>query len=184
MLRRLLASEFTEFYDKLPDEQKAQFKQQMLTLLQTESNRNMRRKLVDLVAELSRNLTDDDGNNLWPEFLQFLFDLASADAAELKEASLLLFGACPTIFGDQNSHYIDVIKDMLFSSLTHATSYDVRFHAVKAAVNYLLVHDKDTTVMRHMGPLLGPILTVRFIQSISSYDLTTFMIVLGHHGID
>jgi len=169
MLRRLLASEFNEFYDKLPEEQKVQFKGQMLTLLQAEANRNMRRKLVDLVAELSRNLTDDDGNNLWPEFLKFLFELASAEAPEHKEASLLLFGACPTIFGDQNSYYIDVIKNMLFSSLTFAANYDVRFHAVKASVNYLLVHEKDAVVLKHMADLLGPILTVTM-ESIEKGD--------------
>ena len=52
MLRRLLASDFTEFYEKLPEDQKAQFKAQLLSILQTEANRNMRRKLVDLVAEV------------------------------------------------------------------------------------------------------------------------------------
>lgn len=151
MLRRLLASDFTEFYQKLPEDQKAQFKAQLLNILQTEANRNMRRKLVDLVAEVSRNLTDDDGNNLWPEFLKFLFELASAESPDAKESSLLLFGACPTIFGDQNSTYIDVIKNMLASSLTHASSYDVRFHAVKASVNYLLVHEKDAVVLKHLA---------------------------------
>ena len=54
MLRRLLASDFTEFYEKLPEDQKAQFKAQLLSILQTEANRNMRRKLVDLVAEVRK----------------------------------------------------------------------------------------------------------------------------------
>jgi hypothetical protein len=35
---------------------------------------------------------DDDGNNLWPEFLKFLFGLASSPSPELKESALLLFG--------------------------------------------------------------------------------------------
>ena len=73
--------------------------------------------------QVSRNLTDDDGNNLWPEFLKFLFDLASSESVDMKESSLLLFGACPTIFGDQNSTYIDVIKNMLMSSLGHPSRY-------------------------------------------------------------
>ncbi len=81
-----------EFYGKLPEEQKASFKQELLNLLQSEPNRNVRRKLVDLVAEVSRNLMDDDGNNLWPEFLKFLFGLASSPSPELKESALLLFG--------------------------------------------------------------------------------------------
>ena len=160
MLRRLISSDFNEFFDKLNDEQKAQFKNEMLNLLQSETNRNVRRKLVDLVAETSRSLTDDDGNNLWPEFLKFLFDLASAPTNELKEASLLLFSAVPSVFGNQNAHYIDVIKQMLQGALTNSESYDVRFTGVKAAVNYLLLHEKDATVLKHMGDLLGPILMV------------------------
>ena len=91
MLRRLLSTEFTEFFKSLNDEQKAQFKTQVLNLLQNEPDNQMRRKLVDLVAEVSRNLMDDDGNNLWPEFLKFLFELASSPQPHHKETSLLLF---------------------------------------------------------------------------------------------
>ena len=160
MLRRLISNDFNEFFDKLNDEHKAQFKGEMLNLLQSEGNRNVRRKIVDLVAETSRNLMDDDGNNLWPEFLNMLFVLAKAPSNELKEASLLLFSAVPSVFGNQNSHYIDVIKQMLHESLTNQESYDVRFTGVKAAVNYLLLHEKDATVLKHMSDLLGPILNV------------------------
>jgi hypothetical protein len=91
MLRRLLSTDFEEFFGKLPEEQKVAFKAQMLALLQGEPNAQMRRKLVDLVAEASRNLMDDDGNNLWPEFLKFLFDLAGSPPSEHKEIALLLF---------------------------------------------------------------------------------------------
>jgi len=45
MLRRLISNDFTEFYDKLPDEQKSQFKTEMLNLLQSETNRTVRKKI-------------------------------------------------------------------------------------------------------------------------------------------
>ena len=61
---------------------------------------------------------------------------------------------------NQNSHYIDVIKQMLQGSLTNSESYDVRFTGVKATANYLLLHEKDATVLKHMADLLGPMLTV------------------------
>ena len=173
MLRRLISNDFSEFFDKLSDEQKAQFKGEMLNIMQSEVNRNVRRKIVDLVAEMSRSLMDDDGNNLWPEFLNMLFVLAKAPSNELKEASLLLFSAVPSVFGNQNSHYIDVIKQMLLESLTNGESYEVRFAGIKAAVNYLLLHEKDATVLKHMGDLLGPILTVsrfkKYFGSTGSY---------------
>ena len=46
-----------------------------------------------------------------------------------------------SVFGSQEQQYIDVIKQMLLASLTDQ-SYDVRFTAVRAAGNYLLLHDK------------------------------------------
>ena len=92
-----------------------------------------------------------------------LFVLAKAPSNELKEASLLLFSAVPSVFGNQNSHYIDVIKQMLLGSLTNSESYDVRFTGVKATANYLLLHEKDATVLKHMAELLGPLLTVRIL---------------------
>ena len=57
MLRRLLSTDFTDFFKNLNEEQKAQFKTQVLTLLQNEGNAQMRRKLVDLVAEVWNFLT-------------------------------------------------------------------------------------------------------------------------------
>ena len=67
----------------------------------------------------------------------------------------------PTVFGNQQTQYVDVIKQMLMASLADQTSYEVRFCAVKATVNYLLVHEKDTTILNHFKDLLTPILTVR-----------------------
>ena len=66
------------------------------------------------------------------------------------------------MFGNQQSQYLDVIKQMLMASLTDQASYDVRFAAVKASVNYLLLHDKDTGLQKHFAELIGPVLTVSF----------------------
>ena len=49
---------------------------------------------------------------------------------------------------------------MLQSSLTDQTSFEVRFSAVKACVNFLLLHEKDNTVLKHFADLLDPLLTV------------------------
>jgi hypothetical protein len=46
-----------------------------------------------------------------------------------------------SVFGNQEKQYIDVIKQMLMSSLTDP-NYEVRFSAVKASANYLLLNDK------------------------------------------
>ncbi len=91
MLRRTISSDWEEFFPKLPPEAQTQFKSDLLVMLQQEPNKNVRKKVADLVAEVARGLIDDDGNNLWPEFLKFLFDLASSPNPEMKEISLHLF---------------------------------------------------------------------------------------------
>jgi len=168
MLRRLFSTEFEEFFAKLPDEQKAQLKNQIILCVQNEPNKNCRRKCADLAAEVARNLSDEDGNNLWPEFLKFLFDCASSTNPEIKEVSLHMFASIPSVFGNQEKQYIDVIKQMLMSSLTDP-NYEVRFSAVKASANYLLLNDKETAVQKHFADLLAPIMQVT-VQSVESQE--------------
>jgi len=168
MLRRLFSSEFDEFFGKLPEEQKAVLKEQIINCVQNEPNKNVRRKCADLAAEVARNLTDEDGNNLWPEFLKFLFAMASSPTPEVKEVALHMFASVPGVFGNQEQQYIEVIKNMLASSLTDP-SYDVRFGAVKASCNYLLLHEKNTGLQKHFGDLLGPIMNVT-VESVEKQD--------------
>ena len=75
--------------------------------VQNEPNKNCRRKCADLAAEVARNLTDDDGNNMWPEFLKFLFDCASSTNPEIKEVALHMFASIPGVFGNQAGLFIN-----------------------------------------------------------------------------
>ena len=143
-------------------------KEQIINCVQNEPEKNVRRKVADLAAEVARNLTDDDGNNLWPEFLKFLFTMASSPSPEAKEVALHMFASVPGVFGNQEQQYIEVIKNMLSSSLVDQ-SYDVRFGAVKATCNYLMLHDKDAGLQKHFGDTLGPIMHVT-LESVEKQD--------------
>lgn len=63
----------------------------MLSILQTEQSDNLRRKSCEVVAEMARNLIDDEGNNSWPEFLEFLFQCVNSNSPILKESALRMF---------------------------------------------------------------------------------------------
>ena len=52
MLRRLFSSEFEEFFAKLPEEQKAALKAQIIVSVQQEPSKTVRRKCADLAAEV------------------------------------------------------------------------------------------------------------------------------------
>ena len=143
-------------------------KGQILLCVQNEPNKGVRRKCADLAAEVARNLTDESGNNMWPEFLKFLFDCASSANPEVKEVALHMFASIPGVFGNQEQQYVDVIKQMLMASLADG-HYEVRFSAVKAAGNYLLLHEKDAGLLKHFADLLGPIMQVT-VQSVEKQD--------------
>ena len=46
------------------------------------------------------------------------------------------FSSVPTVFGNQQTEYVNIIKEMLMASLTYQASYDVRFCAVKGKEKY------------------------------------------------
>jgi importin-5 len=78
-------------YLQLSPEQQAQLKEQVLISVQRDQPDGLRRKVCDVVAEVARNLIDDDGNNQWPDFLRFLFECANSPAPALKESALRMF---------------------------------------------------------------------------------------------
>lgn len=64
LLRRLLSSSFEEIYPGLTLEMQTAIKTELLTSIQQETSPNIRKKVCDIAAELSRNLI---GNH--PEIL-------------------------------------------------------------------------------------------------------------------
>lgn len=118
LLRRLLSSSFEEIYPGLTISLQAAIKTELVTIIQTENAPNIRKKVCDVAAELSRNLVgmirclekrtayhcngdyfimllllclDDDGNNQWPELLKFLFEAVNSSNVGLREAALHIF---------------------------------------------------------------------------------------------
>lgn len=139
---------------QLTPEAQQQVKQEMFTLLSREEEESqMRKKITELSAELARNLIDEDGNNSWPDFLNFLFQLANNTSVPLRENALLVFSQVPGIFGNQQANYLDVIKQMLAHSFACET-YSVRFHAAKAFACFLTEHDKEESILKHFSELM------------------------------
>lgn len=85
----------------LPEAQ-TELKKQILLAVQNEQSDALRRKVCEVAAEVARNLIDDDGNNLWPEFLQFLFQCANGPVPALKESALRMFTYEPNLFSQIN----------------------------------------------------------------------------------
>jgi hypothetical protein len=141
-------------------EQQAELKSQIILLLQQEVTPNLRRKICEVVAEVARNLIDDDGNNQWPEILQLLFQCANAPSPLLQESALRIFSSVPGIFGNQQNNYLTVIKDMLMKYLDPSSNKEVRFQAVRAVVAFILLHDKEVEIQKSFSDLLPHVIMI------------------------
>jgi hypothetical protein len=134
---------------QLTPENQIHLKNELLATIQTETQAGMRRKICEVVSELARQLLDEEGNNLWPEFLRFLFESASNGTPEIKESALQMFGSVPGIFGNQQSQYLNVIKQMLQQCMADWSNYPVRYQAVKSLSSFILLHDDDVAIQKH-----------------------------------
>ncbi|EAT37896.1 AAEL010159-PA [Aedes aegypti] len=177
LLRRLFSAEFQDFYNPLPPESKEQLKQQVLLTLQQNESPSLRRKICEVVAEVARNLIDDDGNNQWPEFLQFLFQCASAPNVQLQESALRIFSSVPGIFGNQQNQHLQLIKQMLIKYLDPSSDPEVRFQAVRAVGAFILLHDKEDDVQRQFNDLLPRVIMITA-ESIDQQDDQTLIKLL------
>uniref|UniRef100_A0AAQ5XZA6 TOG domain-containing protein n=1 Tax=Amphiprion ocellaris TaxID=80972 RepID=A0AAQ5XZA6_AMPOC len=158
LLRRLLSSSFEEIYPGLTLEMQTAVKTELLTSIQQETSPNIRKKVCDIAAELSRNLIDDDGNNQWPEVLKFLFDSVNSDNVGLREAALHIFWNFPGIFGNQQQHYMEVIKRMLVQCMQDQENPQIRTLAARAAASFVLSNESNTALLKHFADLLPGIL--------------------------
>ncbi|XP_048004926.1 importin-5 [Leguminivora glycinivorella] len=160
LLRRLFSADFFDFFPKLPFEQQKLLREQLLLTIQMDLSQQLRRKICDVVSELARSHLDDDGANQWPEFLQFMFTCANAQDSNMKEAGIRMFTSVPGVFGNLQNQNLDAIKRMLFTALQPTESEALRVQAVKAVGAFILLHDKEPAIQKHLSDLLDPMMQV------------------------
>ncbi|XP_037552498.1 importin-5 isoform X2 [Nematolebias whitei] len=158
LLRRLLSSSFEEIYPGLTLEMQTAIKAELLMSIQQANPPNIRKKVCDIAAELCRNLIDDDGNNQWPEVLKFLFDSVNSDNVGLRESALHIFWNFPGIFGNQQQHYLEVIKRMLVQCMQDQANPQIRTLAARAAASFVLSNESNTALLKHFADLLPGVL--------------------------
>lgn len=135
-------------------------RQQILLAVQQPISPTLRRKVCEVVAEVARYLVDDDGNNQWPDLLQFLFQCVNSQNVELQESALRIFAAVPSVFGNQENQYLAMIKQMLHQSIQPNVIDDVRIQAVRAIGAFILAHEKDSSILKVFADMLPQIIEV------------------------
>jgi len=144
VLCRRLLSNMEDLMNVVPANIQETCKTELMKLLHTEPDENMRKKVCDCVAELAKRYLDDEGNNQWPDVLKFLYECCNSGEDRLKECALHIIIAFPGIFGGQQDTYLQVIKEMLVSCIVPGIPDKVRLLAARASCMFIIECVEDT----------------------------------------
>uniref|UniRef100_A0A8C2NT17 TOG domain-containing protein n=1 Tax=Capra hircus TaxID=9925 RepID=A0A8C2NT17_CAPHI len=138
LLRRLLSSAFDEVYPTLPTDVQTAIKSELLMIIQMETQSSMRKKICDIAAELARNLIG----------VYFLLQEIN------KDVFYHFFRNFPGIFGNQQQHYLDVIKRMLVQCMQDQEHPSIRTLSARATAAFILANEHNVALFKHFADLL------------------------------
>lgn len=160
LLRRLISNDFNDFCSCMTPEQQISLRATLLAMLRDGQDDHVRKKLCDVISELSRNSIDDEGNNLWPDIIQFLVDCLNSAHALSQDSALRIFSNVPSIFGNQEQAFLDTIKEMLSTKLSPSCDLSIRIQATKALCSFLMQHEKELQIQNHFQSTLPQMIQV------------------------
>ncbi|KAI2634576.1 armadillo-type protein [Xylaria nigripes] len=88
-----------EIFVSMPTEQAQVIRQKVLETLASESDRLVRNKIGDAVADIARQYSEN--NIQWPDILGVLFNMSMASDADLRETAYRVFATTPGIIEKQ-----------------------------------------------------------------------------------
>lgn len=160
LLRRLLSNDWDELWKKWSASDKLSFLNELLLACQSESNDTLRKRFCDLVAEIARNLLDDDVNerDTWQQILNFILNCSKSE--HLREIALNIFENVPGIFGEEQHKYVDIAKEILHSGMSPPNSLPIRVAAVRTTSSFLCFNEGEKSVLKHLQGLVHDVVNV------------------------
>ncbi|KNC80456.1 hypothetical protein SARC_07181 [Sphaeroforma arctica JP610] len=104
----------------------------LLHCIMNEPVDKIRRKICDIVREISLKVEEDGGT--WPELQEFLFTLTKSENPKHRQSAFYILSTHPTILGDSLSRYLEVIHSLIRQSLSQAEDIEVRASALQACI--------------------------------------------------
>ena len=74
---------------------------------------------------------------------------------------LFYYSVVPGVFGNQQTNYLDIIKQMLSQSLHDKDHPQCWFEAVKATTAFLTTNEEEQSIIHHFKDLLPGVIQVR-----------------------
>ncbi|KAK0610440.1 armadillo-type protein [Bombardia bombarda] len=141
--RKTASSENTDMFISLTADQATVIRAKLLETLVAETDRTVRNKISDAVAELGRQYADNDDS--WPELLQVLFNLSMAPDAGKRETAFRVFTTTPGIIEKQH-------EEPVAAAFAHAFKDDsvaVRLAAMEAFAAFFRSLGKKSQTKYH-----------------------------------
>ncbi|CAD5228158.1 unnamed protein product [Bursaphelenchus okinawaensis] len=161
LFRRLLSADYNELIHAIGEAGKQEFFQKFIDFITQEQAPILRKRLTDIVAEISRNtINEDSGKQEWTGVMQLIEHCATSDRPELREVGMQLIENVPNIFGVDQEQYMNGIKTMFQSSLLYGADSKVRTAAVKAYVSFVCENDENDVVVKTLADLIPAVLQV------------------------
>ncbi|KAI1261994.1 armadillo-type protein [Xylariaceae sp. FL1019] len=102
--RKTEKGDTTEIFISLPAEQAQVIRQKLLETLANETDRLVRNKISDAVADVARQYSEN--SEQWPEILGVLFNLSTASDAGQRETAYRVFATTPGIIEKQHENAV------------------------------------------------------------------------------
>ncbi|KAK0713787.1 armadillo-type protein [Lasiosphaeria miniovina] len=141
--RKTASSENTDMFFSLGKEQAEAIRIKLLETLGTESDRAVRNKISDAVAEIARQYSDNSES--WPELLSVLFNLSQQPDAGKRETAFRVFTTTPGII--EKPHEETVAQT--FAQAFKDESVSVRLAAMEAFAAFFRCLTKKNQTKYH-----------------------------------
>ncbi|KAF9585152.1 hypothetical protein BGW38_003684, partial [Lunasporangiospora selenospora] len=144
-------------WDVVQEGTRQMMKTHFLESMTKESNKSVRNKVCDTIAEMARRSLSTEST--WPDLLPALLTCTKSEIPELRESALRIFSSIPHLVSGagsgSNLQQIEVVKETFLRGLQDENP-NVRLAALKAAGALLLETASQSRIRNTVAPLLAP----------------------------
>lgn len=138
LLRRLITSDFSKFYQKFTPENQRSFRNELLRLLHADISRDktLKKKICDAITEVLRNI-QEEGELSWKELIEFVSNSLSGQEKHLHQCALMILSDYPGLFGEEGRKKITQLKTMIIRA-TSDESFEIQQLAVNTLIQFII----------------------------------------------
>jgi len=130
-------------------------KRELLSCIEGEPSRSIRKKVSDVVGQLGINIMSNDPGG-WPELLPFMLAATRSGNVQLHESALTIFNSLSEFIAERMQAHHQMLLEVFRSSLQPQQPLSVRNAALRALASFLMAVDEPSarTPFQELVPLM------------------------------